>query len=174
MSVVCKLKTFKETIAVKRVTKILCLSIKTLSLSSLLVPAGELFILSAKSLCIEPRFCQASEWVHPCDVGPTGSCHGYSVLTARELCRLVEDIINNKGLEAKVAWGSVWETSSHSYYNWHPPCLCVCVCACVDDTRKVWGRKNNRTLPLCCIYLLDKQFALNVCSWLVFQNVFWK
>lgn len=48
----------------------------------------------------------------------------------KKLRRLVEDIINNKGLEAKVAWGSVWKTSSHSYYNWHRGCLCARECMC--------------------------------------------
>lgn len=65
------------------------------------------FISSADRLCVEPGFCQAAERVHRCKLGPTDCCHGDAALTPQELCRLVEDIINNKGLAAKVARGSV-------------------------------------------------------------------
>lgn len=111
----------------------------------------------------------AAELVHPCDVGPTSCCHGYPLLTAQELCRLVEDIINNKGLEAKVAWDSVWETSSHCYYNWHPLRSCVWVGVCWCHEKSLGGGGKN-SITLCCIYLLDKQFALNRSSWLLRWN----
>lgn len=117
----------------------------------------------------QARFCQTAVvcvcvCFHPQELGLTGCCHGYSVLTPQELCRLVEDIINNKGLEAKVTRGSGWGTSSHSYYNWQPffvslsLCVCVgmCVCLCsltrTDSTGKVPGKQrrkqNSHTLLL--------------------------
>lgn len=79
------------------------------------------------------------------ELGPTGCCHGYTVLTRQELCRLVEDIINNKGLEAKVAWGSIWETSSHSCYNWHPFPLSACVCVCTRTCTRMPHESYRKT-----------------------------
>ena len=48
-------------------------------------------------------------------LGPTDCCHGYSVLlTPREVCRFVSNIINNGGLGAQV----VARCSSQRYYKY--------------------------------------------------------
>lgn len=142
-----------------------------------------LSIFMARHGFVRRRLC-VCVCFHPQELGLTGCCHGYWVLTPQELCRLVEDIINNKGLEAKVTRGSGWGTSSHSYYNWQPffvslsLCVWVCVCVCARSHAPTLQEKfqenngGNRTLThWCCIYLLDKQFVLNMFSWLVAKNL---
>lgn len=55
--------------------------------------------------------------------------------------------------------------------------VCVCVCLhmhiCEEAKRKLAeNNRGNRTHTLCrCIYLPDKQFALNMFSWLVARIV---